>query len=132
MHYAWDLKVRYIYTIYSAQSWQYRDRRKPKAGTTMPYSYLKRLQVFFIVHSATGSTVHSMALNSLKHCIPSLSEMVNTFFCYTITTISELNSSAVGYLKNPMVDTHIIHLSEFRQIVQFFSAHDPVAVILFI
>ena len=49
------------------QSWQYRDRRKPKA--TMPYSYFEWLQGFFIVHSIIGSTVHSMPLNSLEHCI---------------------------------------------------------------
>ena len=28
----------YCFTLLSAQSWQYRDRRKPEAGT-MPYSY---------------------------------------------------------------------------------------------
>ena len=36
----------------SAQSWQYRDRRKPEAGN-MPYSYFG----FFVVHSTIGSTV---------------------------------------------------------------------------
>ena len=49
-----------------AQSWQYRDRRKPKAGT-MPYSYFEWLQGFFIVHSIIGSTVHFMPLNSLRN-----------------------------------------------------------------
>ena len=39
---------------------------KPEAGT-MPYSYL--LQGFFIVHSTIGSTVNSMPLNSLDHCV---------------------------------------------------------------
>ena len=52
----------------SAQWWQYQDRRKPEAGT-MPYSYFEWLQGFFIVHSTVGSTVHSMPLNSLEHCI---------------------------------------------------------------
>ena len=35
-----DLRYEYEYcfTSPSAQSWQYRDRRKPEAGT-MPYSY---------------------------------------------------------------------------------------------
>ena len=49
----------YCFTSLSAQSWQYRDRRKPEAGT-MPYSYFEWLQWFFIVHSTIGSTVHSM------------------------------------------------------------------------
>ena len=35
----------------------------------MPYSYFEWLQGFFIVHSTIGSTVHSMPLNSLEHCI---------------------------------------------------------------
>ena len=30
----------YCFTSLSAQSWQYRDRRKPEAGTT-PYSYFE-------------------------------------------------------------------------------------------
>ena len=49
-------------------TWQYRDRRKPEAGT-MPYSYFEWPQGFFIVRSTIGSTVHSMPLNSLEHCI---------------------------------------------------------------
>ena len=57
----------YRFTSLSAQSWQYRDRRKPEAGT-IPYSYFEWLQVFFIVHSTIGSTIHSMPLNSLEHC----------------------------------------------------------------
>ena len=51
----------YSFTSLSAQSWQYRDIRKPEAGT-MPYSYSEWLQGFFIVHSTIGSTVHSMPL----------------------------------------------------------------------
>ena len=35
----------------------------------MPYSYFELIQGFFIVHSTIGSTVHSMPLNSLEHCI---------------------------------------------------------------
>ena len=58
----------YCYTSLSAQSWQYRERRKPEAET-MPYSYFEWLQGFFIVHSTIGSTAHSMPLNSLEHCI---------------------------------------------------------------
>ena len=58
----------YCFTSLSAQSWQYRDRRKPEAGT-MPYSYFEWLQEFLIVHSTIGSTVHSMPLNSLENCI---------------------------------------------------------------
>ena len=58
----------YYFTSSSAQSWGYRDRRKPKAGT-MPYSYFKCLQGSFIVHSTIGSTVHFSPLNSLEHCI---------------------------------------------------------------
>ena len=49
-------------------TWQYRDRRKSEAGI-MPYCYLEWFQGFFIVYSTTGSTVHSMPLNSLEHCI---------------------------------------------------------------
>ena len=58
----------YCFTSLSAQPWQYHDRRKPGAGT-MPCSYFEWHQGFFIVHSAIGSTVHSMPLNSLEHCI---------------------------------------------------------------
>ena len=64
----WFLKNEYCLTSLSVQSWQYRDRRKPEAGT-MPYSYFEWLQGFFIVHSTTGSTIHSRPLNSLEHCI---------------------------------------------------------------
>ena len=63
-----EYEYEYCFTSLSAQSWQYCDRRKPEAGT-MPYSYFEWLQGFFIVHSTIGSTVHSMSLNSLKHCI---------------------------------------------------------------
>ena len=45
-----------------------RQKEARKAGT-MPYSYFEWLQGFFIVHSTRGSTVHSMPLNSLEHCI---------------------------------------------------------------
>ena len=55
----------YCFSLLSAQSWQYRDRRKPEAGS-MPYSYFEWL---FLVYSTIGSTVHSMPLNSLAHCI---------------------------------------------------------------
>ena len=58
----------YCFMALSAQSWQYRDRRNPEAGT-MSYSYFKWLQGLFIVHSTIGSTVHSMPLNSLEQCI---------------------------------------------------------------
>ena len=34
----------YCFTSFSAQSWQYRDRRKPKAGTIMLYSNFEWLQ----------------------------------------------------------------------------------------
>ena len=40
----------YWFTSLSAQSWQYRDRRKSEAGT-IPYSYFKWLRGFFILHS---------------------------------------------------------------------------------
>ena len=58
----------YCFTSLSAQSWQYRDRRKPEAGT-MLYAYFEWLHGLFIVHSSIGSTVHSRPLNSLEHCI---------------------------------------------------------------
>ena len=58
----------YCFTSLSAQSWQYCDRKKPEAGT-MPYSYFEWLRGFFIVQSTIGSTVHSIPLNSLEHCI---------------------------------------------------------------
>ena len=51
----------YCFTSLSAQSWQYRDRRKPEAGT-MPYSYFEWLQGLdfdFIKHSTIDSTVHA-------------------------------------------------------------------------
>ena len=58
----------YCFTSLSAQSWQYRDRRKTKAGT-MPYSYFEWIQGFFIVNITIDSTVLSRPLNSLDHCI---------------------------------------------------------------
>ena len=58
----------YCFTSLSVQSWQYRDRRKPEAGT-IRYSYFEWLQGFFIVHSTIGSTVNSMPLNRSEHCI---------------------------------------------------------------
>ena len=68
----WPIVYIYIYeycfTSLSAESWQYRDRRKPEAGA-MPYSYFEWLQGIFIVHSTIGRTVHYMPLNSLEHCI---------------------------------------------------------------
>ena len=76
----------YRFTSLSAQSWQYRDRRKP-------YFYFEWLQVFFIVQSTIGSTVHSMLLNSLEHCLCTT----------TMTNIrpdppSSINLSATGRL----------------------------------
>ena len=55
---------------------QYRHRRKPGTGT-MPYSYFEWLQGFFIVYSTIDSTVHSMPLNSLEHCICTTTMMTN-------------------------------------------------------
>ena len=60
--------IKYWFTSFSAQSWQYHDRRKPDAGT-MPYSNFECLQGFFIMHSTIGSPVHTMPSNSLEHCI---------------------------------------------------------------
>ena len=71
VHGLWQLVAwmsEYCFTSLSAQSWQYRDRRKPEAGN-MPYSYFEWLQEFFIVHSTIGSTEHSKPMNSLEHCI---------------------------------------------------------------
>ena len=39
---SWFLKNEFCFTLLSAQSWLYRDRRKPEAGT-MPYSYFEWL-----------------------------------------------------------------------------------------
>ena len=44
-------------------------QKEARSRVYMPYSYFKWLQGFFIVHSTIGSTVHSMPLNSLEHCI---------------------------------------------------------------
>ena len=55
----------YFFTPLSAQSWQYRDRKKPEAGI-MPYYYFEWLQGFFIVHR---QHVHYMPLNSFEHCV---------------------------------------------------------------
>ena len=44
-------------------------RQKEARSLPMPYSYFKWIQGFFIVQSTTGSTIHSMPLNSLEHCI---------------------------------------------------------------
>ena len=65
----WGIGIyEYCFTSLSAQSWPYRDRRKPEVGT-MPYSYFEWLQGFFIVHSTIGGIVHFVILNSLEHCI---------------------------------------------------------------
>ena len=64
----------YCFTSLSAQSWPFRYRMKPEAGT-IPYSYFQWFQGFFIVHNTIGSTVHCRPLNSLEHCI-----------CTTVTT----------------------------------------------
>ena len=48
---------------------QYRDRRKPEAGTKS-YSYFELLQGFFIVHSIIDSTLHSMPLNNQNDKYP--------------------------------------------------------------
>ena len=58
----------YFFTSLYARSWQYRDRRKPEAGT-LPYYYFEWLEGFFIVHSIIGSTIHPIPLNSLEQCI---------------------------------------------------------------
>ena len=42
---------------------------RQKETRSRDYSYFEWLQGFFIVHSTIGSTVHSMPLNSLVHCI---------------------------------------------------------------
>ena len=63
-----DYMYKYCFTSLSVQSWQYRERRKPEAGT-MSHSSFEWLQGFFIVRSTIGSTVHSMPLDSLEHCI---------------------------------------------------------------
>ena len=56
------------FTWLSAQSWQYRDRRKPEAGATT-YSYFELLRGSFIVHSIIGSTVLSKPMDCLEHRI---------------------------------------------------------------
>ena len=56
-----------LYVAFSTLK-QYRDRRRPEAGT-MAYSYFEWFQGFFIVHSTIDSTVNSMHLNSFGHCI---------------------------------------------------------------
>ena len=56
----------------------------------MPYSYFESLQGFFIVHSIIGSTVHSILLNSLEHCICTTTNTAYTmtrcyyYFCYRL------------------------------------------------
>ena len=52
---------KYCFTSLSVQSWQYRDRRKPEAGT-MPYSYFEWLQGFFIVHNTLYSALYTPCL----------------------------------------------------------------------
>ena len=47
----------YCFTSPSAQSWQYRDRRKPEAGI-MPYSYFERLLYSAQYHRQHG-TLHA-------------------------------------------------------------------------
>ena len=59
----------YCFTSLSAQSWQYRDRRKPEVGTILYLTLIERLQGFFIVHTTIDHTAHSRPLNSLEHCI---------------------------------------------------------------
>ena len=59
-----------LYVVF-AQSWQYRDRRKPGDGTT-PYSYRMTSRVFYSAQydrQSLDSTANSKPLNSLERCI---------------------------------------------------------------
>ena len=57
----------FYFTSLSAQSWQYRDRRKSEFGT-MPYPYRTTSGVLYGAQ-CIDSTAHSIPLNSLEHCI---------------------------------------------------------------
>ena len=84
----------YCFTSLSAQSWQYRDRRKPD-DETMPSCYFEWFQGFFILHSTIVSTEPSRLLNKLEHCICTT----------TMTNIRSNDSSLVppGYKPQPIV-----------------------------
>ena len=59
---------------FSAQSWQYRDKRKPEVGTIYYCPILiKWLQGLFVVHIIIDSTSHSRPLNNYEHCICTVS-----------------------------------------------------------
>ena len=56
----------YCFTSLSAQSWQYRDRRKPKIGT-MPYSYRMTSRVLYSAQCyRQHCTLHTF--EQVKHC----------------------------------------------------------------
>ena len=94
----------YCFTSLSAQSWQYRDRRKPEAGT-IPYSYYEWLQGSFTLHSTIGSTVYAQ-----PRCQISVPTEIRTWylqvtiqapvdtshrgrpFCYTVHNIIMINN----------------------------------------
>ena len=60
----------YYFTSLSAHSWQYRDRRRPEAGTMPYFFWINDFKgSFIIVHSTMDITAHSGSSNSLEHCI---------------------------------------------------------------
>ena len=103
---SYEYEYKYCFTSLSAQSWQYRDRRKPEAGT-MPYSYFEWLQGFFIVHSIIGSTVHSIPLNSLEHCICTAtndtSYVTTCTICYRNKKLKLLDMGFNNICNNPLI-----------------------------
>ena len=63
----------YCLTSLCAQSWQYRNRRKPEE---LCPTLIEWIPVFFIVHGTIDSKAHSRTLHSLEHCI-STTQMTN-------------------------------------------------------
>ena len=63
----------YCFTSLSAQSWQYRDRRKPEAGT-MPYSYFEWLRWFCRIYPLShnymkGRLCYTITKSLFRYCI---------------------------------------------------------------
>ena len=85
-----ELVGEYCFTM-SAQSWSYRDRRKPEVGTIHP-TLIEWLEEFFIVYSigpTIEGTTHSRLLHSLEHVLY-MGREIYSFNMLTIAAVLSL------------------------------------------
>ena len=80
-----DWVSEYCITSLSAQSWQYRDKKKTDV-VIMPYFFLMTSRFLHSEHYRYKEpcTAHSMRLNSLEHCICTTPIPANTKHLYNI------------------------------------------------